>query len=206
MKCPAPAGPQCTQPRSCCRGQCAQHGFDRAHGRNVAAHHQAVTVLQAPHTSRHAGIDEQQSALSKRCRMTLAVLVHRVGTVDDDIARRQQRHEPLQRLVRGRSSGQHQPDDLRRWQVRHEFLQRDDRNQARLAGQCRSSLGRAVPGNHHVACTRDATAHVAAHPAQSNHSQREVHRVPIHCSPAGAIDGRAMPGRAQGRAGQSSSR
>ena len=95
--------------------------------------------------------------------MTLAVLVHRVGTVDDDIALRQQRHQPLQRLVRGRSSRQHQPDDSRRWQVRHEFLQRDDRNQARLAGKCRSSLDRPVPGDHHVARTRDAAAHVAAH-------------------------------------------
>ena len=74
----------------CRRGQRAQHGFDRAHGRDFATHHQAVTVLQAPHAPGYAGIDEQMPC-HKRCRMTLAVLVHRVGAVDDDIARRQQR-------------------------------------------------------------------------------------------------------------------
>ena len=70
-KCPAPAGPQCSQPsggaRSVERGRQVR---DRVVG---PADHQAVADLVAPDAAGGAGVDEDDAALGQRGRAPLAV-------------------------------------------------------------------------------------------------------------------------------------
>src|SRR6185312_6199997 len=100
-----------------------------------AADHHAVAALDAPDAARRAAIDIVDALLGQLLGAADVVLVVGIAAVDDDVLRRQQAVETLDRLFGDPAGGQHHPD--RAWlfpERLHHPLQRGDRGSS-LLGQ-----------------------------------------------------------------------
>ena len=122
-KCPAPAGPQCSQPSGGARSlERGREVGDRLVG---PADHEAVADLVAPDAAGGAGVDEHDAALGQRGRAALAVGEARVAAVDDDVALAQQARELVDRLLGDVPRRHHHPDGAATLaEVRDELVER----------------------------------------------------------------------------------
>ena len=103
-KCPAPTLPACTQPNSPSGFSASKIGCRVLTCRGVAAGHQRVAVLQAPHAAGDAAVDEADALLGEQVGVHLVVGPAGVAAVDHDVALVEQLGEGLDRLP-GRVAG-----------------------------------------------------------------------------------------------------
>ncbi len=106
----------------------------------VAADHQTIAAVEAPHAAAGAGIDVVNALLLKRACAAHVVLVEAVAAVDDDVAGLQHAAQLPDRLL-GRFAGrQHQPDGARRGELFHQIFEAAAAGGA-LLGQRRHCIG-----------------------------------------------------------------
>ena len=86
----------------------------------LAADHQAVALFQAPDAAAGAAVHVVQPAGADLLRAADRVVEVGVAAVDDDVARLEQRHHVVQRVVGHLAGRHHHPDDAwRLLQLRH---------------------------------------------------------------------------------------
>src|SRR5262249_47147989 len=80
------------------------------HALGIAADHQAVAALQAPHAPRRADIEIVDALGLELARAAYVVFEVGVAAVDDGVARTHQPAELHNRLLGDLACGQHDPD------------------------------------------------------------------------------------------------
>ena len=130
----------------------------------VAADHQAVAVLQAPHATADAAVDVADAVGGEGLGVDGVVGEPAVAAVDDQVALGQQPAQGLDRLAGRLTGGDHDPDDAGGRQRADQALEAVDV----------AHLGVVVEPDDLVTGAAQTLAHVAAHLAQAD--QSELHR------------------------------
>ncbi len=116
-----------------------QHRLDPCEVRLLATCHQAVAALEPEHPTARAHIHIVNARRLQLAGTPNVIVIMRVATVDDDVARLQQRLEVGDHRLDHRRR-HHQPDDPRRIQQLHELGKR------RAAARAGLSISFAVSG------------------------------------------------------------
>ena len=145
-------------------GEVAQERLDEGEAVGWAADHDAVALLETPDAARDARVEEVDALGAGHLGAPLRVAEVRVAAVDDDVAVLEQRHERLERVLRGIAGGDHQPDDTRVVELADQLDER----------ACGAGGIRARVGLDRVTRAAKPLGHVAAHPPQPDHS--EIHK------------------------------
>ena len=194
-KCPAPLGPQCSQPCSALDGVAGRRAgrgplgrldawsegvedrrqpLDRGVG---AADHQAVAALQAVDPATHADVDVVDAVIAgERSGPVDVVAVPRVAAVDDRVAALEQRCQLVDRVADERSR-HHHPDVPRRVERADELLERQGADHP-VAGHRGDGVGGHVEADALVAGFDQPADHVGAHPAEADHAELHGPRLP----------------------------
>jgi hypothetical protein len=145
--------------------------FDRAHMIPLAAGHQAVAVVEPPHTARSSHIDEADVGLREHRSTALRVLEVRIATIDDDITRFEPALEFLDDPLGRIAARNHQPYDARSLEPLHQAGNRGGGNHAGLISQLLPDVLVGIMSNDLDAGTAQAPNHIASHLAEANHSK-----------------------------------
>ena len=140
-------------------GERLQHRPDPLNVLVGAADHEAVAVLQPPHATRHAGVDEADTLGGQLLRAGDRVPVVGVPPVDDEVAAREeftQFGDGGPRRFTGRHHDPRHPGDRERFGQLGQRLHVGD-------------VGVAVVAHDFVAGAAQPLRHVPAHPAQTHH-------------------------------------
>jgi hypothetical protein len=128
----------------------------------VAADHQAVAVLPAPHPAGDPGVDVPDAVLVELLRPRQVVAEPRVPAVDDDVAGGEDLDEPVDSGL-GVLGRHHHPDGPGSGQLLRQLRQTGDV----------ADPGVPVEADHLMPGGAQPLAHVAAHPAEAY--QAELH-------------------------------
>jgi hypothetical protein len=142
------------------------------HDLGLTADHQAVAALQAEHAAARAAVDVLDAALGQLLGALDVVAVIRVAAIDQDVAGAQERSELGDRLV-DVGGGHHHPHHAGGLQPRDEISQRLGAGRA-FRDHFFDRFRKHVERHARMACAHQASRHVRAHPAESNHSK--LHR------------------------------
>jgi hypothetical protein len=154
------------------RGERGEDRVEVLHRAVLAADHHAITPVDPPDAAAGPDVDVVNALALKLLGAVQVVDVIRVATVDDDVARLQERAELGQRLVDD-GGGDHQPDGPRLRQLLDEILERS-RALGSLRDERVDGLGVRVEHDALMAALHQAADHVRAHSSQTDHA--ELHR------------------------------
>src|SRR3954471_10773886 len=130
----------------------------------VTAVHQRVAVLQAPHTTGDAAVDEADALGGQLPGVLLVVRPAGVPAVHHHVTGLQELGQLVDGRLGRRAGRDHHPHDPRALQRVHKLLQAVDIGEVRVA----------VVSDHGEACAADPLAHVAAHLAEAD--ETELHQ------------------------------
>ena len=186
-KCPAPTGPQCSQPSSSGVGSPLRPGraVDVAHARSdglpdrrqvgdravLATDHQAEPTLEAEHTTTGADVDVVDALGPEHLGAVDVVAVVRVAAVDDDVAGVESPGDVHHRRS-GIGGGHHHPRGAGRLERGDELVEVGGTGDGvALGSQRRDGIGAHVVDHAGVAVTHEATHQVGAHAPETDHSE-----------------------------------
>ena len=141
---------------------------------NGAARHQGRAVARPLLAARHPAADEMQAGRPERGLSTARVFEPRVAAINHDVARIEQRLEPLDRLIDRRAGGDQHHDPPRPLECRDErFEGLRSLKCLRLviAEELIDPLGLEVPDRHRDATRLDVEREVATHRAEADYSE-----------------------------------
>src|SRR5688572_21896117 len=150
------------------RRQCVDQGQDGVHVLAGAAEHQAVTLLESPDASRHAGVDESDLPFGQQQASSLGIAIVRVRAVDHDVAGIESMRQLAHVFFRRGACRYHQPYDARTLECGdHVFEAVRDLHIAilRKLFACPGPTAEAAHGN---AVPAEAPRHASAHAAESD--------------------------------------
>jgi hypothetical protein len=161
-----PDTPPAMVSRGCQRLEDRPQTFDH---RRVAADHHAVALGEPPHAPAGAAVDIVDLHRGEHFRAAQRVLVVGVAAVDDRVARREPRHQRVERLVHRFAGGNHQPERPRRLQRPDQRIQRSGGFDAFALDALAHFLIR-VETHNAMSTTHQALRHVGTHAPQADHS------------------------------------
>jgi hypothetical protein len=151
------------------RSQCPEDRIEPLHRGFLAADHQAVAVLQAPHPAARADVDVLDPARGQLVGANDVIGVVRVAAVDHDVAllqeRRELRDHGIHQLVRN-----HDPDRARRFQLLHQRIERFRRH-GPVARHRVDGSGHHVVDDALMSRTHEPPRDVRPHPSEADDSQ-----------------------------------
>ena len=156
------------------RRQDIEDGIDGVDGFLVAAHHHAVTALEAPDAAGCPDVDVVDAFRLQLFGASYVVLVEAVATVDDDVALAEELAQDVDRLARDLAGRQHHPDDARRFrELAYKIFQA--RSSARaLVGELLDRTAIAIKCDAVMAMLLQPADDIAAHTPKSDYA--ELHR------------------------------
>src|SRR4051812_313819 len=148
----------------------------------VAADHQTVAAVEAPHAAAGAGVDVEDAIFRQCAGAPHVVLVVGVAAVDDDVSPfhplAQRLHHAFRRIARGH----HHPSRPRRLEPRDKLVQGPG-SRSTLGHQLGHRGRVQVIDDALVPATEQAADHVAAHASEADHA--DLHWSPLFLATVG---------------------
>ena len=157
------------------RRQRGEDGIEALDDRLLAADHQAVAALEAPHAAGGADVEVVEALCLQLAGAADVVLPEGVAAVDDGVAGREQPGQLADGGLRRGARGQHDPHGARGGERLHEIAHACGRGRA-FAREAAARLRIAVVDHAGVPMPHEPAGDVGAHASEPNHA--DLHGVP----------------------------